>query len=162
MLSENLQSAFNNQINAEIYSSYLYYSIANFYEEKGLHGFASWFKAQAKEELEHADKFSTYLHDQNAKVILKDVPKPKAEFADFKEPLTLQLAHEKKVTSAIFNLYSAAKEEKDYFTESFVKTFIDEQFEEEKTAQDLLTRYEIFCLNSKDIYEFSEKLGERK
>lgn len=162
MLSENLQNAFNNQINAEIYSAYLYYAIANYYEEKGLKGFASWFKLQAKEELEHADKFANYLHDQNVKVILKEIPKPKTEFVDFKEPLTIQLAHEKKVTSSIFNLYSISKEEKDYFAESFIKAFVDEQFEEEKTAQDLLTKYEIFCLNSKDIYEFSEKLGQRK
>lgn len=162
MLSENLSKLMINQINKELYSSYLYLSIANFYEEKGLKGFSNWFKKQAEEEKEHAEKFIEYLHDNNEHVTFESIEAPKNEFKDYKEPLSIQIAHEKYVTSLINALYRQALDDNDYRSLNFLNWFINEQAEEEKTAQDLLTTFEYFSQNIKDIYEFNELLGSRK
>lgn len=161
MLSENLSKLMINQVNKELYSSYLYLSIANFYAEKGLKGFSSWFKKQAEEEKEHAEKFIEYLHDNNEHVEFESIEAPKNQFKDYKEPLTIQLAHEKYVTSLVNALYEQAILDKDYRSVNFLVWFINEQAEEEKTAQDLLTKFEYFSENIKDIYEFSESLKSR-
>ncbi len=161
MLSENLLKLMINQVNKELYSSYLYLSIANFYAEKGLKGFSSWFKKQAEEEKEHAEKFIEYLHDNNEHVEFESIEAPKNQFKDYKEPLTIQLAHEKYVTSLVNALYEQAILDKDYRSVNFLVWFINEQAEEEKTAQDLLTKFEYFSENIKDIYEFSESLKSR-
>ena len=162
MLSENLSKLMINQVNKELYSSYLYLSIANFYEEKGLKGFSNWFKKQAEEEKEHAEKFIEYLHDNNEHVTFESIEAPKNEFKDYKEPLSIQIAHEKYVTSLINALYRQALDDNDYRSLNFLNWFINEQAEEEKTAQDLLTTFEYFSQNIKDIYEFNELLGSRK
>ena len=161
MLSEYLLKLMINQVNKELYSSYLYLSIANFYAEKGLKGFSSWFKKQAEEEKEHAEKFIEYLHDNNEHVEFESIEAPKNQFKDYKEPLTIQLAHEKYVTSLVNALYEQAILDKDYRSVNFLVWFINEQAEEEKTAQDLLTKFEYFSENIKDIYEFSESLKSR-
>ena len=161
MLSENLLKLMINQVNKELYSSYLYLSIANFYAEKGLKGFSSWIKKQAEEEKEHAEKFIEYLHDNNEHVEFESIEAPKNQFKDYKEPLTIQLAHEKYVTSLVNALYEQAILDKDYRSVNFLVWFINEQAEEEKTAQDLLTKFEYFSENIKDIYEFSESLKSR-
>ncbi len=162
MLSEKLSKLMVDQVNKELYSSYLYLSIANYYEEKGLKGFAHWFKKQAQEESEHAEKFIEYLHDNNEHVTLTTIEGPKTEFADTKEPLSIQLAHEKYVTGLINVLYKEAIESNDYRSINFLNWFINEQAEEEKTAQELLEEYELFAVDKKSVYEMSEKVGSRR
>lgn len=162
MLNKKVAELMVNQVNKELYSSYLYLAIANYYAEEGLNGFASWFKKQAAEESEHADKFMEYLHDNDERVTIETIEAYKASFKDFKEPLTLQLSHEKYVTSLINDIYAAAIEAKDYRSVNFLNWFITEQAEEEKTAADLLKEFELFAVDSKGVYELSEKLGARR
>ena len=160
MLNKKVAELMVNQVNKELHSSYLYLAISNYYAEEGLNGFASWFKKQAAEESEHADKFMEYLHDNDEKVILETIEAYKGKFKDYKEPLTLQLSHEKYVTSLINDIYTAAIEAKDYRSLNFLNWFITEQAEEEKTAQDLLKEFELFAIDSKGVFEFSEKLAK--
>ena len=160
MLNKKVAKLMVNQVNKELYSSYLYLAISNYYAEEGLNGFASWFKKQAAEESEHADKFMEYLHDNDEKVVLETIEAYKGKFKDYKEPLTLQLSHEKYVTSLINDIYTAAIEAKDYRSLNFLNWFITEQAEEEKTAQDLLKEFELFAIDSKGVFEFSEKLAK--
>lgn len=162
MLNEKIKDLINNQINKEMFSAYLYLNISNFYAEKGLNGFASWFKAQANEELEHAMKFIEYMHGENETVSLDPIEAPKHEFNDYKEPLVLQLNHERYVTSLINNIYKATLEVSDYRTTNFLTWFINEQMEEEKSAQDLLTKFELFAVDSRAVYQLDEKLSSRK
>ena len=162
MLNEQIKDLINNQINKEMYSAYLYLNISNYYAEKGLNGFSSWFKAQANEELEHAMKFIDYLHGENESVCLEPIEAPKHEFKDFKEPLVLQLNHEKYVTSLINNIYRVTLEVHDYRTTNFLNWFINEQTEEERNSQDLLTQFELFAVDSKSVYQLDQKLSERK
>ena len=160
MLNKKVAELMVNQVNKELYSSYLYLAISNYYAEEGLNGFASWFKKQAAEESEHADKFMEYLHDNDEKVVLETIEAYKGKFKDYKEPLTLQLSHEKYVTALINDIYTAAIEAKDYRSLNFLNWFITEQAEEEKTAQDLLKEFELFAIDSKGVFEFSEKLAK--
>lgn len=160
MFNKKVAELMVNQVNKELYSSYLYLAISNYYAEEGLNGFASWFKKQAAEESEHVDKFMEYLHDNDEKVVLKTIEAYKGKFKDYKEPLTLQLSHEKYVTSLINDIYTAAIEAKDYRSLNFLNWFITEQAEEEKTAQDLLKEFELFAIDSKSVFEFSEKLAK--
>ena len=129
MLNKKVAELMVNQVNKELYSSYLYLAISNYYAEEGLNGFASWFKKQAAEESEHADKFMEYLHDNDEKVVLETIEAYKGKFKDYKEPLTLQLSHEKYVTSLINDIYTAAIEAKDYRSLNFLNWFITEQAE---------------------------------
>ena len=104
----------NDQINKELYSSYLYLSFADYYEEEGLEGFANWYEIQAKEERDHALIFRNYLHENGCKVKLLAIDQPDKEFTTFLEPLEAALEHEKYVTSLINDIYAAAAEVKDH------------------------------------------------
>ena len=116
-------------------AAYLYLDMSTFYLGKHLYGFASWFKKQAVEETEHADKMISYLAQEGAPVELKDVAHAGKSYKDLKEPLAFQLEHEMYVTSLINKIYDAADEANDRRTAHFLDWFIDEQTEEEGQQQ---------------------------
>ena len=162
MLSKRLLDLLNRQVNKELWSSYIYLGISNFYKGKGLDGFASWFKRQAEEEVEHAEKFIDYIYDEGGEVTLDPIEAPRHEYTDYKEPLVYQLEHEKLVTSLIHEIYAASLEEKDYRTTLFLNFFVSEQAEEEKVAAGLITKFEHQCVNTHGVYEFDKELANRK
>ena len=128
----------NDQINKELYSSYLYLSFADYYEEEGLEGFANWYEIQAKEERDHALIFRNYLHENGEAVKLLAIDQPDKTFANFLEPLEAAMEHEKYVTSLINDIYAAALEAHDYRAQKFLGWFIDEQLEEEDNADKMI------------------------
>lgn len=152
----------NDQINKELYSAYCYYEIAQFYREKGLDGFASWFKKQASEEVEHADKFAEYLADNDEHVVLTGIADPKLNLKDIKEPLEFQLKHEKYVTSLIHGILAAAIEVKDYATADFLSWYVEEQREEEKNSKELLDKYELYAKDGAGLHALNKELSERE
>jgi ferritin len=134
MLSKKMEGAINKQINAEIYSSYLYLSMAAYSESLGLEGFANWFKVQAQEELVHAMKFFAYVCERGGRVVLGAIEAPPTEW---KSPLAVfeaTLAHEQKVTGLINKLVALARQEPDPATENVLQWFVAEQVEEEGSA----------------------------
>ncbi len=138
MLSKNLAAEINTQIKLELYSGYLYLSMAAYFESKTLPGFASWMRKQAKEEQEHALKFYDYLNDRGERVILQAIEMPPS---DFKSPLAIfeqALEHEKSVTARINLLYSIAVKDNDYASQSMLDWFVKEQVEEEKHASEIV------------------------
>ena len=149
------------QINKELYSSYLSLSFADYYEEEGLSGFANWYEIQAKEERDHALIFRNYLHENGCKVKLLAVEQPDKEFTSFLEPLEAALEHEKYVTSLINAIYDAAHEAKDYRTMKFLDWFIEEQMEEEDTADDMITRMKLFGNDAKALYDLDQEAAAR-
>lgn len=162
-MNKKIRDLIEDQINKEFYSAYLYFGIAEYYRAKGLDGFHTWFETQAKEELEHGEKFAEYLHDQQEKFELKAINQPNSDFNDFKEPLVLQLAHEKEVTASINKIYEEAVKVNDILTQHFLQWFILEQLEEEKNADDLITRYDLFASDSKvGLYQMNKDLSMRK
>lgn len=151
----------NDQINKEFYSAYLYLDMANFYDEKGLDGFANWYEIQAKEEQDHAMLIYQYLHNNNEKVTLEAIAKPDKTFTTLLDPLTAGLAHEQYVTSLINNIYAAAQEAKDFRTTQFLDWFIKEQGEEEKNSSDQITKMELFGDDARSLYTLNEELKSR-
>ncbi len=151
----------NDQINKELYSAYLYLDMANFYDEKGLDGFANWYEIQAKEEQDHAMLIYQYLHNNNEKVTLEAIAKPDKTFTTLLDPLTAGLAHEQYVTSLINNIYTAAQEVKDFRTTQFLDWFVKEQGEEEKNSSDQITKMELFGDDARSLYMLNEELKSR-
>lgn len=140
MISEKMQKAINDQINAEFYSSYFYLSMSAYCESVNFKGFAEWFRLQAEEEKTHGFKLFDYLQERGGRVILKPIEGPPTEFKSVQDTFEQTLEHERKVTSLINNLYKLAMEENDYPSQSHLQWFIDEQVEEEATAEDILNQ----------------------
>ena len=151
----------NDQINKELYSGYLYLSFADYYEAEGLKGFANWYKIQAQEERDHALIFRQYLLDNDCPVKLLAIAQPDKEFVDLLGPLEAALEHEKYVTDLINGIYAAADEVKDYRTMQFLKWFIDEQMEEEDSADTMVSRYKLFGQDPKGLYLLDQEYAAR-
>ena len=151
----------NDQINKELYSAYLYLSFADYYEEEGLEGFANWYEIQAQEERDHALIFRNYLHDNGCQVKLGAIAAPDKTFESYLEPLEAALEHEKYVTSLINDIYAAAHDAKDYRTMKFLDWFIEEQMEEEDTADTMVTKMKLFGANAKALYDLDQECASR-
>jgi ferritin len=137
-ISEKLQSALNDQINAEYFSSYLYLSMSAWFEAQDLPGFANWMRVQAKEEDFHVQKFFDYVVERGGRVVLETIDKPQTEWKSALEVFEEALAHEQHITSRIHDLVELAVEHKDRATQSFLQWFVDEQVEEEASAEAVL------------------------
>ncbi|NTU52970.1 MAG: ferritin [Chlorobiaceae bacterium] len=138
MLSQKLHQAFNEQINHEMASAYLYLSMAAYAHSMNLPGFAHWLELQNKEEQGHAMKLYKFVNERGARVELLPIPQPKS---DFKSPAHLfeeVLKHERKITGLINRLYETALDEKDYPSQVLLHWFIEEQVEEEAAANEIL------------------------
>ncbi|MBR4960717.1 MAG: ferritin [Clostridia bacterium] len=161
MLNPNVHQLLNSQINKEFYSAYLYLEISNYFEERGLDGFANWYKVQAQEERDHAMLFYTYLQNNNEKVTLEAIDKPDVTLEKDMDALTASLNHELYVTSLINDIYAAAYEVKDFRTMQFLDWFVKEQGEEEENANDLISKMELFGSDPKSLYMLNQELGTR-
>lgn len=149
------------QVNEEFFSSYLYLSYSLFFEEKGLDGFANWYRIQAMEERDHALMFIDYIHDNGEDVELEAIGKPNSKLVNLIDPLKEALKHEKHITALINKIYDAAFQDKDYRTMQFLDKLVMEQCEEEKTAGDLVQKFEMFGDDSKNLYALNEELKAR-
>lgn len=161
MLDQKLVDLFNRQINLEWYSAYFYLDISDYYADKNLNGFGNWFSIQTQEERDHAMLFVKYLLNNGVKPALQDVKAPDVTFNDFSEPAKAALAHEKKVTASINEIYAAAYEQKDFRTMQFLDWFVKEQGEEEKNTEDIVKRYELFGNDAKGLYLLDSELAAR-
>lgn len=151
----------NEQINKEMYSAYLYLDIANYYDAKGLDGFANWYEIQAKEEMDHALLFYRYLHNNGEAVTFAAIAKPDKTFSDLMQPLTAALEHEEYVTSLINAIYAAAIAVNDFRTTQFLDWFIKEQGEEEKNSADQITKMELYGEDPRSLYMLNSELKSR-
>ncbi len=151
----------NEQINKEFYSAYLYLSMASFYSDKGLDGFANWYEIQAKEEQDHAMLMYQYLHNNDEMVSLEAIDKPDKVFETLMDPLEAGLEHEKYVTGLINRIYAAAEKNNDYRTVQFLDWFVKEQGEEEKNSSDLITKMKLFGDDARSLYMLNSELKSR-
>ncbi len=162
MLSKTIQDAMNEQIKNELYSAYLYLSMAAYCDSVNLPGFAHWMRAQAQEETGHAMKFYDFIYDRGGRVVLKAIDQP---LADFQSPLHVfeeTLAHEQKVTGMINNLYTLAAQEKDYASQGFLQWFVDEQVEEEHTAAQIIETLRMIGDHKGSLFMLDRELGKRE
>lgn len=161
MLSKEVVKQINDQINKEFYSAYFYLKIANYYTEHNLDGFANWFLVQAQEEESHAMLFVKYLQNNGEHVVLQPIEVAEGSYKDFKDPLVDTLQHEQSVTESIDAIYALALENKEFRTTQFLEWFIKEQGEEEKNAEDLINKYELFAADGKGLYLLDTELAAR-
>lgn len=161
MLSEKMENALNEQINAELWSAYLYLSMAMQFENSGMSGVANWFKIQFKEEQAHAEIFMNYINQRGGRVILKPIAAVDTEWASPLEAFKATLAHERKVTAMINNLYAIAESEHDYATRDRLTWFVSEQVEEEETAQQLIDKFTLIGNDGMGLYMLNQELAAR-
>ena len=160
-MDKTVSALLNEQINKEFYSAYLYLDFANFFESKGLNGFANWYEIQAKEESDHAMLMYRYLQNNGEKVTLEAIAKPDKVLAKTEDVLAAGLEHERYVTSLIHAIYAAAKDVDDFRTIQFLDWFVKEQGEEEKNAQDLITKMELYGSDPRGLYLLNSELAAR-
>jgi len=161
MLNDKIAKLISEQVNKEFYSAYLYLHFANHYADAGLDGFAHWYEVQAREELDHGMMMRRYLIDNSIAVASDAIAKPDKKFSDNIAPLIAGLEHEKYVTSLINNIYAEAFAIKDFKTMQFLDWFIKEQGEEEKNAEDLIKKMEVFGGEAKGLYALNQELAAR-
>lgn len=162
MLNKKVTDLLNDQINKEFYSAYLYLEMSNYFEAKGLNGFANWFYIQAQEERDHAMLFYRYLQNNDEKVCLDAISKPDKEFKCCMDALQEALFHEEYVTSLINNIYAETEHHNDFRTREFLDWFITEQGEEEKNARDLICKMKNFGGDNGGLYLLDNELSKRK
>ncbi|MDR2954197.1 MAG: ferritin [Prevotella sp.] len=162
MLSKKVEAALNAQINAEFWSAYLYLSMSAHFAADGKPGLANWFKIQFDEEQEHALRFFNYVIERGGKVELKPIEKVDLSWNSPLHAFEETLKHEKVVTALINDLVALAREEKDYATESMLQWFVNEQVEEESTAQSYIDALNMIKDNGFGIYTLDKEMQGRK
>lgn len=161
MLNPKIQDALNEQINAELWSAYLYLSMAMNFEAAGRPGIANWFKIQFQEEQAHAQIFINYVNQRGGRVMLKAIDAVPTDWATPLEAFEATLAHETKVTALINALYSLAEQESDYATRDRLNWFVSEQVEEEDNCRQLIDKFRLIGDNGMGIYMLDQELGAR-
>ena len=161
MLDPTIVTLLDDQFGKELFSAYLYLSMANYYEEASLNGFANWFFVQAQEERDHAMLFIQYLQNNGEKITLEAIAKPDKTFQNDLEPLEAGLEHEEYVTSLIHHCYEVAHEVHDVRTMRFLDWFVSEQGEEETNARDMITNMKLFGSDPKGLYDLDREYQVR-
>ena len=161
MLSSNLYKAINEQINAELWSAYLYLSMSMDCQAKGYNGIANWFYVQFQEEQAHARIFMNYLNSRDAKVELLPIAEVRTSWDSVLDMFKQTLGHEKKVTGLINNIAAIANEDRDYASINRITWFIDEQVEEEESARDMIATFEAVEGNKYGMYMLDKELAAR-
>jgi ferritin len=154
--------ALNEQINAELYSAYLYQAMAAHFEAANLRGFAHWMDVQAKEEQGHARKIYEHLVDRGGRVVLKAIAAPPVEWKSSLAIFEESYAHEQKVTGLIHNLVDLARAEKDHAAEVFLAWFVTEQVEEEASASEIVEKLKMIKEQPQGLLMLDAQLAGRE
>ena len=161
MLKKKMLKALNDQITAEMFSSYLYLSVEAYFQSISLTGFAAWMRAQVQEELMHAMKFYDFVNERGGKVTLEAIDKPESAWASPLAAFEAILAHEQHVTSLINDLVDLAISEKDHATNIFLQWFVSEQVEEEASASEVVEKLKLVKDNPSGLFMMDAELGRR-
>ncbi len=161
MLNPKLQDAFNEQLNAELFSSYLYLSMSAYFASENLSGMASWMQVQAQEELMHVGKYFDFINDRDGRVLLAHVDAPRTEWSSPLDAFQDALAHERKVSGLINDLMDLSLSEKDHAANSFLQWFVTEQVEEEANVKTVADKLKLIGDNPVALYMLDGELGQR-
>ena len=161
MLSEKMRDALDEQLNWELYSAYLYVSMAAYFDSVNLPGFANWMRVQAQEELMHAYKFYNYVNGRGSRVILRPIEGPPTEWDSPVAVFEAACEHEQKVTGRINDLVNLAASENDHATNIFLQWFVTEQVEEEATANGVVQKLKLIGDAKGALYMLDREMGQR-
>ena len=161
MLKEKIDKALTKHLNAEIYSSYLYLSMAAYFESINLKGFANWMRVQTQEELVHAMKFYDFIIERGGKVVLTSIEGPRTEWSSPLAVFEHAYEHEQKVTGLINTLVDLSIAEQDHATNNFLQWFVAEQVEEEASADEVVQKIKLMGDASGGLFMLDSELGQR-
>lgn len=161
MLDKRVEDAINDQLNFELYSAYIYYSMQAWLEDKSFTGMANWMACQVKEEIAHAQIFFNFVNERGGRVILKAIEGPQTEFDSPLAIFQAALEHEQKVTVRINKMLDIANELHDHASIQFLHWFVNEQIEEEDTVGEIIDRLEFADDNRGAVFHIDAELGAR-
>ncbi|NUM71339.1 MAG: ferritin [Ignavibacteriaceae bacterium] len=161
MLSAKIEKALNDQVNRELYSSYIYLAMSAYFESKNYGGFAHWMKIQSEEEREHGMKIYDYINTRDGRVVLEAIQAPKKEWAKPLEAFEEAYAHEQYISKSINDIVTLAYEEKDHATVEFLSWFVKEQVEEEASSRDVVEKMKMVGESTNTLFLLDRELGKR-
>ena len=162
MIKDNIQEAINNQINAELFSAYLYKSMSAYLQSENLTGMAAWMDLQAQEEMQHAMKFYDYLVERGGRVKLLSIDEPEYEWGSPLEIFEASYKHEQYITERINNLVDLSMQEKDHATGIMLQWFVSEQVEEEAGVDEIVQKIKMISDSKHGMYMLDKELGGRQ
>ncbi|MDA3823627.1 MAG: ferritin [Bacteroidales bacterium] len=162
MINKKMEEAINSQINAELYSAYLYLSMSAYFQEKNLPGFASWMESQAAEEMFHAKKFYNYVIERGGRGDMRAIEAPPKEWKSTVDVFEETLKHEQHVTALINGLVDLAIELKDHASNNMLQWFIAEQVEEEATSDEILNKVKMIVDSKSGMYQLDKEMSTRQ
>ncbi|MBK8805973.1 MAG: ferritin [Bacteroidales bacterium] len=160
-MNKKVEKALNEQINAELYSSYLYLSMSAWASVKGFKGTQHWLRLQAQEELTHAMKMYDFILGRGGSVNLKQIEAAENKWEGVLELFESVYKHEQKVTELINDLYDLCLKEKDHATGSFLQWFINEQVEEEANVTTIIDQLKLAGAEGPGLYMIDKELSVR-
>ena len=161
MIGKKMEKALNEQVNAEMYSAYLYLSMESWFKSQNLNGFANWMRVQTQEEMVHAMKMYDFVIERGGRVLLKSIQGPQTEWDSPLAAFEAVSEHEQKVTGLINDLVDLAIKEKDHATNSFLQWFVNEQVEEEASADELVRQLKLMENAPGGMFMLDRELGQR-
>ena len=162
MISKKMEKALNEQINAEMYSAYLYLAMAAYFESENLGGLANWMKIQVQEETAHAMKFFEYVNERRGRVVLKAIEQPAKEWKSPQAAFQASFKHEQMITGRINDLVNLAVQEKDHATNAFLQWFVNEQVEEETSVDKVIQMLKMADKAPGALLMIDRELGRRQ
>ncbi len=162
MLSEKLQQSLNDQLNSEFFSAYTYLSLAAYFEDLDLNGFAHWMKTQYQEELMHAEKVYTFINDRDGRVRLQVVDAPRGDWNSPLAAFKFALECERNLSQRIYAVVDDALAERDHATHTFMQWFVNEQVEEEAIIRDIVSDMERIAESRDGLFLMDRDLADRR
>jgi ferritin len=161
MISKIMEEALNEQLNRELFSSYLYLSMATYFDANSFVGMAQWMKLQSEEEHIHSMKFFDFLQKIGGRVVLEQIDKPQLDWKSPQQAFEEALKHEEFITKNINDLTDLAIAERDHSTKTFLQWYVDEQVEEEATANEIVEKFKLIGDSRSGLYMLDQELGKR-
>ncbi len=161
MISKKMEEALNEQVNAELYSAYLYLSMESYFKSLNLNGFANWMRVQTQEEVTHAMKIYDFVNERGGRITLKAIEGPPTEWDSPLAVFEAVYVHEQKVTGLINDLVDLAIKEKDHATNTFLQWFVNEQVEEESSADEVVQQLKMMENAPGGMFMLDRELGQR-
>jgi len=161
MISKKMEAALNEQVNAELYSAYLYLSMESYFKSKNLNGFANWMRVQTQEEMTHVMKIYDFIDERGGRITLIAIEGPPSEWDSPLAVFEAVYENEQKVTGLINDLVDLAIKEKDHATNTFLQWFVNEQVEEESSADQVIQQLKMMENAPGGMFMFDRELGQR-
>lgn len=161
MIDKRIEEAVNDQINFELYSAYIYYSMQSWFDEQGMTGFANWMGVQVKEEMSHAQIMYNFVNERGGRVLLKAIEGPNNDWDSPLHIFKTALEHEQIVTGRINKIMDLAIELKDHATAQAFQWFVAEQVEEEASAGEIVGKLEWAKDAPGALFQLDRELGAR-